>query len=315
MKGNALPELEPLGLAIRARHGSLNEKERDALAQALATSATVRTAYELGTDLDLLSRVQAGDEALIQRALAATLATRPAERTRRASLGVGLIAATFVVASAAAAAHGVLARDGAFNTGVAHPPAAAQRVGPLPPVRPTPGAALATTAERSAASAEPVPAPAEPPAAPRRARENASPPPASVDAAPATAASIFREASAARRASELARAQSLYLELQARFPESREASVARVSLGKLLLSGGQAREAEAAFAGYLRSGAGDLREEALDGRADALRALGRTADERNVRQELVNRYPSSVYASRARERIAEIDATDRARAK
>jgi TolA-binding protein len=314
MKGNALPELDALGLAIRARHGSLNEPEQNALTQAMATSATVRTAYELGTDLDLVSRVQAGDEALIQRALATTLATRPARRTRRTSLALGLVAATLVLASAAAATHGVLARHGVFGTDSV-PSGAAEPARPRPstPDRRPPDLAPMKTSEPSPA-AEPVADTTESAAASRRARENTAPQAASSDAVSTTAATLFREASAARRASDLGRARRLYLELEARFPESREASVARVSLGKLLLGAGQAREAESAFAGYLKSGAGELREEALVGRADALRTLGRTADERNARQELVNRYPSSVYASRARERIAEIDRAGRARA-
>jgi TolA-binding protein len=128
-----------------------------------------------------------------------------------------------------------------------------------------------------------------------------------------TPADLFKEAGAARRGGDLARARALYVELERQFPGSNEARVSRVSLGKLFLSAGSARDAEAAFAQYLRSGAADLREEALVGRADALMALGRSSEERSVRRELVRRYPASVYANRARERIAEIDGADGAR--
>jgi hypothetical protein len=99
----------------------------------------------------------------------------------------------------------------------------------------------------------------------------------------------------------------LYLELQTRFSGSTEARVSYVSLGKLLLAAGRANEANAAFASYLGGGAGELREEALVGRADALFALGRTREESSVRQELIRLYPSSVYASRARERVGQIE--------
>jgi TolA-binding protein len=105
------------------------------------------------------------------------------------------------------------------------------------------------------------------------------------------------------------------VQLEAHFPGSNEARVSRVSLGKLFLRAGRPSDAEAAFAQYLRSGAADLREEALVGRADALEALGRSTEERNTWQELVRGYPASVYTNRARGRIAEIDGTEDARSR
>jgi hypothetical protein len=105
------------------------------------------------------------------------------------------------------------------------------------------------------------------------------------------------------------------VELDATFPGSSEARVSRVSLGKLFLRAGRPSDAEAVFAQYLRSGAADLREEALVGRAEALMALGRYADERNIWQELVRGYPASVHANRARGRIAELDGTEDARSR
>jgi TolA-binding protein len=121
-----------------------------------------------------------------------------------------------------------------------------------------------------------------------------------------TAATLFRDARAARRQGELATARSLYAELQASFPESAEARVSRVALGKLLLMAGDGAAAERQFRLYLAGSGGDLIEEALLGRAEALGRLGRSGEERRVWQELGARYPSSVYAERARKRLDEL---------
>lgn len=302
------PRAEPLDLVIRARRGSLEAHERGALSQALATSATARLAHELGSDLDLVSRVQPGDEALIERALGEALTTRRGRRRSWRSLAFGLLAATLAIASAAAATRGMLAwRTGALGAARPAMVIAAKRTPGTraPAAAPSQAEAPVKASETSSASSPPPPAPA------LTSGESNSSVPARVERAAApTAATLFQEAGLARRGGDLVRARALYLELEARFPTSKEASVSRVSLGKLLLSAGRARDAEAAFAGYLRSGATDLRAEALVGRADALLALGRSAEERSVREELLLRYPTSLYASRARERIAEIDRAD-----
>jgi TolA-binding protein len=318
MNGKPTSELEALDLVIRARSAVLSEREREDLVQTLTTSAAARTAYELGSDLDLMARVRPGDEALVERALEVTLARSNRSQRRMPRIAL-VLAATLALASAAAATHQVLvwrsnarplvpARTARVERAA---PKLAKAQGKASPV-PDPIATMSPDAR--------VPAPA--PATPLSLRPAAQHPPGQVAREDtgepvdrATAASLFQEAGAARRAGDLARARALYAELEASFPGSNEARVSRVSLGKLFLLAGKAGDAEVAFAQYLRSGAADLREEALVGRADALKALGRNAEERNVRQELVRRYPASVYANRARERIAEIDGTDDARAR
>jgi TolA-binding protein len=120
---------------------------------------------------------------------------------------------------------------------------------------------------------------------------------------------LFRDARAARRTGELESARALYSELQASFPESSEARVSRVSLGKLLLLEGDAAAAERQFRAYLASAGGDLVEEALVGRAEALARLGESGEERRVWQLLQARYPSSVYGERARKRLEEMART------
>jgi TolA-binding protein len=317
MTGKPTSDLETLDLVIRARAAALSKRERDAFAQALATSATARTAYEIGSDLDLTARVRPGDEALVERALEATLAgRRPMGRGRTSRLAFAL-AATLALASAAAATREVLVWRSSVR------PVSPGRAAPVERAasNPTPPRAGPSGVQVAVASADP-PAPVAPPTEGGARSSEPSPPLAAIDrddirepTARATAASLFREAGAARRAGDLAEARALYLELAAKFPGSSEARVSRVSLGKLFLSAGNATDAEAAFAQYLRSGASDLREEALVGRADALQALGRTAEEQGVWQELVRRYPASVYANRARGRIAEIDGTEDARSR
>ena len=65
---------------------------------------------------------------------------------------------------------------------------------------------------------------------------------------------------------------------------------------------GRASEAEQQFSLYL-SGGGVLTEEALVGRAQTFARLGRVVEERQVWENLVRDFPSSVYASQARERL------------
>jgi tetratricopeptide (TPR) repeat protein len=296
--------LDPLDLALRDRASPLGAEEALALERALATSAALRIAHEVGHDLDYACRVRARDQALIDRALDRALAPSAEPGARRATRVASILAATLVVASAAAATHVVvvqrLAPATAMPTGMPSGRPAAKK--PLGVARP----AAAPSLERGAApSPSGVAVPSWPLVAP-------PPPPVRAGAAPVTssepaAASLFREAGAARRAGDVAKARALYLELASRFPTSNEAIVSHVSLGNLLLNAGEAGAAEKAFGRYLRSGQHSLREEALAGLADALLTMGRIEEERRAREELLRLDPGGVYASRARRRIAEID--------
>ncbi len=171
-------------------------------------------------------------------------------------------------------------------------PATAPRGGPPP---------VAASPEQPMASAEAV----DPP--------RAVPPPARVatsgprDRVP-TARDLFASATMARHDDNRAGASALYRELQRRYPTSAEALVSRVSFGRVLLDrlddpGG----ALAQFDGYLaQTGQTTLAEEALFGRASALARLGRSEAERETWRVLLARYPSSVYADRARARMGSI---------
>jgi TolA-binding protein len=125
----------------------------------------------------------------------------------------------------------------------------------------------------------------------------------------AGAAELFGRANDARREGDVGAARALYREVAERFPGSAEARLARVSLGKLLLGAGDVRAAEAEFARYLAAG-GPLVQEALVGRAECLRRLGRSDDERRVWQQLVDEFPGGVYEPQARSRLAELGGVD-----
>jgi TolA-binding protein len=123
-----------------------------------------------------------------------------------------------------------------------------------------------------------------------------------------TAAEVFRQANAARRAGDLPGARALYGELQTRFPGSDEAQLSFVSMGKLLLAAGRTEEAEHQFARYLSLGDGELTEEALVGRARSLELLGRSESERQVWERLLREFTSSVYGESARRRLVDLAA-------
>jgi TolA-binding protein len=141
--------------------------------------------------------------------------------------------------------------------------------------------------------------------APAPAPQTITPPPASAPApfTAVTAQSLFDRANSARRAGRMLEASALYRELNTRFSTSSEARVAIVLLARLQLDGGESESALAGFEAYLESGHAALREQAMVGRAQALRKLGREAEERAAVRELLRTYPDAPYARLARERL------------
>lgn len=118
------------------------------------------------------------------------------------------------------------------------------------------------------------------------------------------AADLFRAAHEARREGNLGLCIRRYRELQQRFATSAEAQESHVSLGKVLQVSGDVAGAVGEFSLYLQH-PGALEEEALVGLAEALGQLGRNAQAQSTWQRLLDRYPTSVYAARARKRLAE----------
>jgi TolA-binding protein len=141
-----------------------------------------------------------------------------------------------------------------------------------------------------------LPAPIAPPSLDAEARAHLS-----------TAADLFAAAARARRARDLEGAIQRYRQLQSAFPRSPEARLSFVSLGDLLFSRGAYLVALQQLDGYLHSGETELLEEALLGRARALAALGRRADERAAWRLLLDRFPQSDYRWRAQQRLSVLD--------
>jgi TolA-binding protein len=120
----------------------------------------------------------------------------------------------------------------------------------------------------------------------------------------ATAASLFDEASAARRRGDYTAAFALHHDLESKFPGSREAQESRGAMARLLLDRGDDAAAMDMFESYLNAGGGGLREEAMAGRAEALDRLGRSVDARRAWQELLEAFPLTTYADHARARMS-----------
>ena len=121
---------------------------------------------------------------------------------------------------------------------------------------------------------------------------------------PTTASGLFESANAARRSGDTVTALARYDALESQFPSTREAHVAKATTGKLLLDRGDSASALARFDAYLASGAAELREEAMAGRATALERLGRSDEESRAWEALVATYPGTPYGTHARARIA-----------
>jgi TolA-binding protein len=118
------------------------------------------------------------------------------------------------------------------------------------------------------------------------------------------ARALFSRANAERKADNVADALVTYAELRQRYPASPEALLSRVLCGRLLLARGEAENAAAEFAAYLaQSPSGALAEEALHGKAQALRSLGRASEENETWRLLLERFPKSIHAKTARERL------------
>jgi TolA-binding protein len=311
-------------LVVLARRGPLDDAERRELEAALDADPALRIAHDVGRAFDDVAFVQPGDEALIARAVDRTVGKRRAV-TRRWRVATA-VAAGFLLAGGVA---------GAYRAGVAYRARRAPAVDspavapPAPRARTKSHARAATEAAAPELLAAPVPPDPAPPAiepgvqavAPtiarptsparvKRAEPEERPPAPTLPAtsgASTTADDLFRRAGAARRAGFLAVARSLYEDLQAQFPNTEEARLSQVSLGKLLLAMGRPAEAERHFAIYLAGGAGALAAEAAFGRAQSFERLGRSREEREAWLGLLRDFPDSVYAAAARRRIAVLE--------
>ncbi|MCU0700033.1 MAG: zf-HC2 domain-containing protein [Myxococcaceae bacterium] len=336
------PDLHPEELLDRAAAGTLSPAERERLEAHLAVCPACRFEQQARADFAALPAGVPKIDDLVTRALAGLPTAPPPRRARPpvglvaaavALVGFGSLAA-FRLAPPLAAMLGLVQPAPATS----EPPRQTGRGdGPRAPTpsRPletdpaglapdeTPGSTTPPRGEQpSSANAQPAPAPAKPrPAAPRATdarttpsavspaepgRDAEAPPPGQRAAvgsdADVTAASLFREATAARTAGNREEAERRYRELAERFPRSTEATVAHAVLGRLLLDLGRPEEGLRELEATLDGGPSALREDALAHRALALDAL-QDARARAAWEQLLREFPASIHARRARERL------------
>ena len=120
----------------------------------------------------------------------------------------------------------------------------------------------------------------------------------------ATPEALLEQALRFRARGQFRRAADVYRKIHEANPGSAIGGTALVSLGELSLSSlNDARGALTAFNTYLARG-GALSQEAAFGKIRALRALGRTAEERSAIEQFLSQYPSAAQSRILRERLA-----------
>jgi tetratricopeptide (TPR) repeat protein len=295
----------PDSLLAAARRGALGPEDRAKLTAHLAICSLCRVMLEAGGDFDRALGERPGDDRIAQRVAERVAADARPHRRRWV---VPIVLAAALVTTAAAAAIGANVIDSGATEPAPPREPVERRVVPeqvAPRVEPT-DPPIETPIETTEAPVEPAPEPIERRNVRRPAEtpvEVEREPPA--EAAPRSAAELFALANTRRRERQAAEARALYRELQERYPSSSEALVSRVSLGRMMLASDPGG-ALAQFDAYLgQRGHSGLREEALFGRASALMRLGRTGEEQRTWRELLERYPGSIYAERARQRLGE----------
>jgi TolA-binding protein len=134
--------------------------------------------------------------------------------------------------------------------------------------------------------------------------------------APRTRSAAAQQLAAANRArqqGQIGKALKLYRGLRKQFPRAIEAPLTWVSEGRLLLDHQRRPGAAArAFERYLAQHAsGPLAHEAMVGRALAFEALGHKQREQRAWQALLQRFPETLLATRAKARLQTLsDAID-----
>jgi hypothetical protein len=118
---------------------------------------------------------------------------------------------------------------------------------------------------------------------------------------------LLEEARALRASGEFRKAAELYRKINGLNPTSASGGAALVAQGEILLSSlNDAQGALNAFDAYLARG-GPLAQEALFGKARALRALRRTIEERKAIERFIATYPDAPQGRVLRRRLAELE--------
>lgn len=307
-------DLHPENLLDKEIRGELDGPERQRLEAHLGQCATCRLERRLRADFALdLSRssvppdIASLVDSLARRSTEAPIAGGTPRRGRRVKVVVLTVAATLTLVAGAFASTEAGRRamapffgrpsvagssyaeaSRAMATPVSHAPAVAPSAVPAPPT----SSPLSTRVPDPPAHAEAAHA------------VLATEPPSPAAASPLEGpAPLFSAEADARRRGQTARMLELHAQLVARYPQSHEAQVSRMMVARLLLDRGDAAGALSGFDAYLRAGSGELREDALAGRATALDRLGRTDEGRLGWLALLDQYPNTAYGTHARSRV------------
>jgi tetratricopeptide (TPR) repeat protein len=310
----------PDSLLARARAGTLSSLERSQLQRHLGQCEACRVSLAVGQDFDGALAAQSDDTRIVTRVVEAVRAaatvrasvSRPARRARRGgrlfaySVAAALLTISCVVGAARPSVRRTLAvflglqdrevrNDAPTVEVIPRTVPRRESLGEMPVV------ASSSLDTPQAPTQEPTPSPRYG----GLARADSS-----QGREASSAKDLFARANAERRAGDEPGAKRLYQELQQSYPQSPEAEVSRVALGRLLLERSDPQAALDQFDRAMnRPGQSDqagLAEEALFGRATALLRLGRTDDERKTWLQLLQRFPGSVYADRASARLNEM---------
>lgn len=299
-------------LLQRVRRGLATAQDQAAFEGHLSSCESCRMTVDLMDDFDAVGEAEPGDYERV--AVLATHAARVRGRHvpglfRGSRLPWRFVVAALVVTGAATA--GVVVR-----LAQEEPAAPAAQVSPAPGEKPStsvgrrvdaPSDASLPIADGAESSTPETLEEASPSV--KKAEQGpaaSSAPSASSVLSPQSAEALYRMANDARRAGRSSEAMVSYQKLQRDFPDAPEAHASRVSLAGLFLRGGSASAALTQFDAYLGKGGGQLSAEALFGRAQALRALGRSAEEVQNLSRLVSTYPKSAYATHAKRRLLEL---------
>jgi TolA-binding protein len=261
----------------------------------------------VGSELEAEDAVAHADHEATQRVLDRLLVALPAKHRRSGKRFVFLlVAAALLVASVAAATVVVVHQQRERARAGEATKAAAQALASKPHTAAT-ATAASTLPDASAmppAAESPTLAGAQPAAMTSAAPWASSLDNASASPTPNSAAELLSAAGRARRKGYPGHAITLLSDLQARFPNSPEARASDIALGMLQLQSGEASAARSHFERYLqRSPQGTLAPDALWGRAQALFAQGNAVEARASLSTLLERYPSSAYASAANAKL------------
>jgi TolA-binding protein len=332
------PELHADDLLDKEARGELSPDEQARLEDHLKACSVCRFERDVREDFRAEFEAEGQRDRAAQRSAETHgFGERIARAPRSRRPGTVLLLVAALLSAGVATAEWARINAGAGKAPAA-PSAAGSGASSLAHRHPLPGATSVAPAPSTSVSAEQLEAGTEPGASdgnakPSKAREPraavpsvaaaptnpasfvpvlAEPPPvvsasAGTESTP-TAGAMFGQANQLRERGAYDDAERAYTGLIDTYPGEPEALAAHAMLGRLLLDRGQPESALTHFDAYLRSGASTLAEEAQLGRALSLRKLGRAADEIQAWKTLLVAYPSSVHATRARQRLSELGA-------